>query len=294
MKEMIKPIKILLTGADGQLGKSIQKRLPMDAGMELIATDVDQLDITNPAQIKLFFEQVKPDFCINAAAYTAVDAAESNPDLAFSINADATEYLAKACQSFRSVLIHISSDYVYHSWPKAFLTEKAPVNPRGIYAVSKLRGEKNILKQGTNHFIIRTSWLYSEFGNNFVHTMLNLAAKGVALKLIDDQIGSPSYASDLADAIFVIIRQSFSNNELKYGTYNFSNLGVCSWYDFAGEIFKYKKIELSIEPIPSEQYPTAAVRPLNSKLSKKKIRSQFGLDIPHWQTSLHNCLDLIK
>ena len=279
-------MKILITGANGQLGTSIQSLSLWYPEFEFIFTDVEQLDITKLEQVKEFFGLHKPDYCVNAAAYTQVDKAEEDIDLNNLINITGSKNLAIASRQQNSKLIHISSDYVYNNDSKDIMDEDSPTLPKGVYAESKQKGEIEVQNETGQYYIIRTSWLYSEYGNNFVKTMLRLGNKLESIQVVDDQIGSPTYATDLAEAILQIITL---NND-KYGLYNYSNDGFISWYDFAVEIFKKRNINCKVIPIPSADYPTKAPRPLNSRMSKEKISSVFGIKIPGWKSSLEDCL----
>ena len=279
-------MKILITGANGQLGTSIQSLSLWYSEFEFIFTDVEQLDITKLEQVKEFFGLHKPDYCVNAAAYTQVDKAEEDIDLNNLINITGPKNLAIASRQQNSKLIHISSDYVYNNDSKDIMDEDSPTLPKGVYAESKQKGEIEVQNETGQYYIIRTSWLYSEYGNNFVKTMLRLGNKLESIQVVDDQIGSPTYATDLAEAILQIITL---NND-KYGLYNYSNDGFISWYDFAVEIFKKRNINCKVIPIASADYPTKAPRPLNSRMSKEKISSVFGIKIPGWKSSLEDCL----
>ncbi len=283
-------MKVLVTGSNGQLGKSIQKIAISYPKLQFTFTDVEDLDITNYKQVLDYFHHLKPDYCINAAAYTQVDKAETEVELNKLINITGPSNLAKASKAVNTKLIHISSDYVYNNNSEEIMTEESPTNPKGQYAVSKLKGEIEIKITMDAYFIIRTSWLYSEFGNNFVKTMLRLGKERKSLNVVNDQIGSPTYATDLADTILHIV----INNNNKFGTYNYSNEGFTSWYNFTKKIFSKNNIDCEATPIPSTEYPTIAPRPLNSRMSKEKIIFNFELKIPLWSKSLDKCLRNIK
>ncbi len=282
-------MKILITGANGQLGKSIQLLSSLYSKFDFIFTDVEQLDITKLEEVNDFFNLHKPDFCINAAAYTQVDKAEDEVELNNLINITGPKNLAIASHQHHSKLIHISSEYVYNNDSKDIMNEDSPTSPKGVYAQSKLKGEIEVQNETGQYYIIRTSWLYSEFGNNFVKTMLRLGNQLNSIRVVDDQIGSPTYATDLAEAILQIITL---NND-KFGLYNYSNEGFISWYDFSVEIFKNRNINCKIIPIPSVDYPTKAPRPFNSRMSKEKISNNLGIEIPKWKSSLEDCLKKI-
>lgn len=276
--------KILVTGGDGQLGRSLKQRLkekPL-ANYSFIFTDVQELDILDDIFVKTYFFSNKFDYVINCAAYTAVDKAETDIEMAEKLNADAVKFLAKASASQKATFIHISTDYVFSGEESTPRKEDDPVAPLGIYGKTKLNGE--ILAQYYNPktYIIRTAWLYSPFGNNFVKTMLKLFKEKEEINVINDQIGSPTNAFDLADAILTIIQNDIG----AYGIYNFSNEGECSWYQFSEEIRKLSKSKIKIIPIPTSEFPTPAKRPQYSLLDKTKIKNTFGISISEWKDSL--------
>lgn len=276
--------KILVTGGDGQLGRSLKQRLkekPL-ANYSFIFTDVQELDILDEIFVKTYFFSNKFDYVINCAAYTAVDKAETDIEMAEKLNADAVKFLAKASASQKATFIHISTDYVFSGEESTPRKEDDPVAPLGIYGKTKLNGE--ILAQYYNPktYIIRTAWLYSPFGNNFVKTMLKLFKEKEEINVINDQIGSPTNAFDLADAILTIIQNDIG----AYGIYNFSNEGECSWYQFSEEIRKLSKSKIKIIPIPTSEFPTPAKRPQYSLLDKTKIKNTFGISISEWKDSL--------
>lgn len=276
--------KILVTGGDGQLGRSLKQRLkekPL-ANYSFTFTDVQELDILDEIFVKTYFFSNKFDYVINCAAYTAVDKAETDIEMAEKLNADAVKFLAKASASQKATFIHISTDYVFSGEESTPRKEDDPVAPLGIYGKTKLNGE--ILAQYYNPktYIIRTAWLYSPFGNNFVKTMLKLFKEKEEINVINDQIGSPTNAFDLADAILTIIQNDIG----AYGIYNFSNEGECSWYQFSEEIRKLSKSKIKIIPIPTSEFPTPAKRPQYSLLDKTKIKNTFGISISEWKDSL--------
>lgn len=281
--------KILVTGGDGQLGRSIKQRLkekPL-VNYSFTFTDVQELDILDEIFVKTYFFSNKFDYVINCAAYTAVDKAETDIEMAEKLNADAVKFLAKASASQKATFIHISTDYVFSGEESTPRKEDDPVAPSGIYGKTKLNGE--ILAQYYNPktYIIRTAWLYSPFGNNFVKTMLKLFKEKEEINVINDQIGSPTNAFDLADAILTIIQNDIG----AYGIYNFSNEGECSWYQFSEEIRKLSKSKIKINPIPTSEFPTPAKRPQYSLLDKTKIKNTFGISIPEWKDSLKEMLN---
>lgn len=279
---------VLVTGASGQLGQSIQFIASQYPEMQFIFASSTDLDITNSERVNTYFSQSKIDFCVNTAAYTAVDKAETDIEKAKLVNIEGPKNLAIACQKNNVTLIHISTDFVFDGEGKIPYLEKDKTNPIGVYGQTKLDGEREVIAHCTKHFIIRTSWVYSQFGNNFMKTMLRLAQDRTELNVVSDQIGTPTNALDLADAILTIIQNCHSEQreESFHGVYNFSNEGICSWYDFAVEIFKQNHITIQINPIPTEVYPTPAKRPKFSVLDKSKIKSTFGIKIKNWQDAL--------
>lgn len=292
-------IKILVTGANGQVGQELQvlAQNPAYKAYDFTFANREILPLDNLEKIASFFKDNKFNFCINAAAYTAVDKAESDSDLAYLINSTAVGILAKACHEHGVKLVHISSDYVYHNNENMPMLESAPIEAKGVYAKSKAAGEKEAL-QYKNVIVIRTSWVYSSFGNNFVKTMLRLGKERPNLNVVFDQIGTPTYAADLAKAMLEIIHQWHNNlaaaNAFEQQIYNYSNEGVLSWYDFALSIFELENIPCKVQAIRSAQYPVPAPRPSFSVMDKNKIKTTFALEIPYWKTSLKTCLDLLK
>ena len=292
---------VLVTGGNGQLGQALQSVAGNYPSIDFVFCNSSQLDITNLEQCKSVFNQFKPNFCINAAAYTAVDKAESEKEKAFNINVNGAENLAKVCKDFETTLLHVSTDFVFSGDFSTLLemtkgyTETDKPNPTGVYGLTKLQGEQAIQATWEKHFIIRTSWVYSEFANNFMKTMLRLASERDSLSVVSDQIGTPTYAVDLANALLKIITACHAEPvEASYfGIYNFSNEGQCSWYEFAKEIFAQKGIKINLNPIPTSAYPTPAKRPGYSVLDKTKIKTIFGLTINNWEDSLSICLSKI-
>lgn len=287
---------VLVTGASGQLGQSIQFIASQFPEMQFVFASSSDLDITNQETVNTFFSQNKIHFCINAAAYTAVDKAESDVEKAHLVNVEGPKNLALACQKNDVTLIHISTDFVFDGTSMVPYSESDKTNPIGIYGQTKLDGEKEVIKNCDKYFIIRTSWVYSQFANNFMKTMLRLAQDRTELNVVADQIGTPTNAVDLAQTILKIIERSLkleaertSNIQhptSNYGIYNFSNEGVCSWYDFAKEIFRVNNVAIQVNPIPTEAYPTPAKRPKYSVLDKSKIKTIFGIEIKTWQEAL--------
>jgi dTDP-4-dehydrorhamnose reductase len=281
---------VLITGARGQLGQSLQYIAPNYPEINFVFCDSKDLDITNLENVKLAFNQFKPDFCINTAAYTAVDKAESEPEKAHLINVTGPKNLANACKEFNAPLIHISTDFVFDGTSQKPYNEEDKPNPMGVYGQTKLDGEKAIQAILDNHIIIRTSWVYSQFGNNFMKTMLRLGNEKDSLSVVNDQIGTPTNAVDLAETVIKIIICSGLSvpHSGARGLFNFSNEGQCSWYDFAKKIFEINNIKIDLKPIETSSYPTPAQRPAYSVLDKSKIRNTFGIEIKNWRESLEN------
>ena len=281
--------RILVTGANGQLGSEMRK-LGAVSPNEYIFTDVQELDITNKQAVMSFVEQNGVNIIVNCAAYTNVDKAEDDEATAELINATAVGNLAEAAKAVDGTLFHISTDYVFGADGNTPRSEDMPTNPLGVYGRTKLNGEQAIAEVGAKAIIIRTAWLYSEFGNNFLKTMLRLTAEKESLNVVFDQVGTPTYAGDLALVIFSIIEGNlYAGNE---GVYHFSNEGVCSWYDFANEIaIAAGNINCNIQPCHSSEFPSKVMRPPYSVLDKTKIKQTFGVDIPHWRDSMLYCLE---
>lgn len=282
--------RILVTGASGQLARCIKDISEEYKDFDFdFATSAD-LDITSKEQVDLIFQNKKYDFCINCAAYTAVDKAEEEQEKAKKVNIDGAQNLAEACKNYNSVLVHISTDFVFDGTKNAPYSEDDSTNPVSVYGTTKLEGEKAIEQVLKSYFIIRTSWLYSEYGNNFMKTMLRLGQEREELSVVDDQEGTPTYAKDLASFIHSII----SENSNKYGLYHYSNQGKTTWYGFAKAIFNFEKIKVNLSPIPTSQYPTPAKRPHYSVLSKQKVHENFKIQIPQWEESLKLALKALK
>lgn len=280
-------MNFLITGAKGQLGSKIKDYKGDFSEHQFFFTDVDTLDITDERAVDDFIRENKIAVLINCAAYTAVDKAESETDLAQKLNAEAPGLLARACKQNGTALIHVSTDYVFSG--KTFIPyrEEMTTDPQSAYGNTKLNGENAVEESGVEGAIVRTSWLYSEYGNNFVKTMLRLGAEREQLSVVFDQSGSPTYAGDLALALVKLALQEFNGLEV----YHYSNEGVCSWYDFAVEIMKHKSLSCIIKPIETKDYPTPAARPPYSVFNKAKIKNKLGVGIPHWRDSLTSCLD---
>ena len=281
-------MNILITGANGQLGNEMRCKSATSAD-HYIFTDVAELDITSASAVEELIANEKIEVVVNCAAYTAVDNAEEDEATARLINTTAVENLARACAHNNATLIHISTDYVFGGDGHLPYTEEDATAPLGVYGRTKLEGERAIVATGCNHIIIRTAWLYSEFGRNFCKTMRSLTASKPSLKVVFDQVGSPTYAADLAEAIVHIIE---SRQTAKSGIYHYTNEGVCSWYDFAVEIARQSgNTACHISPCHSDEFPTKASRPHYSVLDKTKIKTTFGIEIPHWQESLTKCIE---
>ncbi len=278
---------ILVTGGNGQLGSAL--RLASGEGFHrYIFTDIEELDITSAKAINEFLSKEKIDIVVNCAAYTAVDLAEEQEDTTDKINHKAVALLAEACAQHNSTLIHISTDYIFSGESRRAYTEEDTPAPLNAYGRTKLAGEIAVAKSGCKSIILRTSWLYSEFGKNFVKTMRNLTATQKEIKVVSDQFGTPTYAGDLAEAIVQIIEGKKYN---RYGVYNYSNLGECSWYDFAVEIARQSgNNNCKITPCTTADYPTKAMRPRYSVLDKSKFVATFDIEIPEWQESLAECI----
>ena len=273
---------VLVTGAGGQLGRCLKKVSVNFPHISFLFKDYSELDVTNQNSIDEVFNNNSIDYCINCAAYTAVDLAENESNKVFLLNSEAVKYLSKACKEKKVVLIHISTDFVFDGTKTTPYIESDATNPINVYGASKLAGEEQIKSILKRYFIIRTSWLYSEYGSNFLKTMVHLGSEKKQLQIVRDQIGSPTYAMDLANVILHIIE---SKNQ-DFGTYHYSNQGKISWYDFAKEIFKLTHSVVKVKAISTSDYPTAAKRPKYSVLSSDKIKEVFRIPIIDWKESL--------
>jgi dTDP-4-dehydrorhamnose reductase len=278
---------VLVTGANGQLGQSLQFIAQNYPEINFVFCSSSELDISNKENCEQVFLKHKPQYGINAAAYTAVDKAESEPEKAYLNNAIGAKNIAEVCKKHNTVLIHVSTDFVFDGNKTTPYTEEDVPNPTGVYGQSKLEGEFEIKKTWEKHFIVRTSWVYSKFGNNFMKTMLRLASERDSISVVNDQIGTPTNAIDLAETLIKMIKV---NNQLPrmdlYGIYNYSNEGQCSWFEFAQEIFKINKDTINLLPITTSDYPTPAKRPKYSVLDKTKIKLIFKIEIKSWNQSL--------
>jgi dTDP-4-dehydrorhamnose reductase len=281
---------IVVFGASGQLGHCLKKVAEEKGTADIHFLPEDEANILNVEAIKAVFEKYKPTYAINCAAYTAVDKAEDDVDLARSINKTGAENLANACKAAGTVLVHVSTDFVFEGNSVNPLVEDDIAEPISVYGVTKLEGEQDIIRILDEHFILRTSWLYSEFGNNFVKTMLKLGAERDLLKIIADQVGTPTYGIDLAASILDII----ASGKTTYGIYHYSNEGVASWYDFTKAIFDVSKTNTKVLPIRTSEYPTRATRPAYSVMDKSKIKRTFDIEIPYWRDSLAVCIQRLK
>lgn len=286
--------KVLVTGCKGQLGRDLQNTVNSYTDIQPLYTDIDNLDLIQVDDVQCYIKKYQPDFIINCAAYTAVDKAEEEEEQAILLNTKIVENLTAAAQQVKALLIHISTDYVFDGKKQSPYLETDPVNPQSVYGRSKLMGEKVALAY--NHsMVIRTSWLYTAVGNNFVNTMLRLGAERSELNVVSDQYGTPTYAADLAEAIWTIISK-IDKKEKTFipGIYHFSNEGACSWFDFAQRIMALGQRSCIVHPIHTNQYPTKAVRPAYSVLNKEKIKTTYGLHIPMWDDALVNCFQKIN
>jgi dTDP-4-dehydrorhamnose reductase len=281
-------MKILITGSRGQLGNEFSVLAPAYPDFSFIFTDIAELDITSEPDIDLLVKQEKPSVIINCAAYTAVDKAEQEDNLAFLINATAVGNLARVASKYNALLVHISTDYVFDGKGFKPYVEDAPTNPVSLYAKSKHAGEQQVQSYANRAIILRTSWLYSEFGNNFVKTMMKYGRERGQLNVVFDQTGTPTYARDLAETILEIIQKQPVPEGVE--VFHYSNEGVASWYDFAKEIIEISKISCKINPIETKDYPLPAVRPFYSVFNKAKIKHRFKIEIPYWKDSLRECL----
>ncbi len=286
---MNNPKNILVTGAKGQLGREIQY-LSQSQDLSFEFTDIEELDITSWDEIEAFFSSKRFDIIINCAAYTAVDKAEDEKERAELINHKGAENLAVISSQIRAKLIHISTDFVFDGNSSIPYKEEDTPHPVSVYGRTKWEGEKAVLTKGKEVMILRTSWLYSSYGNNFVKTMLKLAQEKDSLNVVFDQIGTPTYARDLAGAILKVLNAK----NFMPGIYHYSNEGVASWYDLARTIVDIAGIECRINPIETREYPTPARRPAYSVLNKAKIKKAYDLEIPYWRDSLKSCLHLLK
>ncbi len=283
--------KIVVVGANGQLGNCFQKLAPdFETQFSFIFSDSEKLNITDADAVADFFQEEKPQFCINASAYTAVDKAESEPQAAFAVNADGVANLAENCAKIGTVLIHISTDYVFNGETEISYSEDNFTDPQGVYGQSKLRGEELALELNPKTIIIRTSWLYSEFGKNFVKTMLHLFSEKEQLGIVADQFGQPTNANDLAEAVMQII----STNPKTFGIFHFSNYPETSWFGFASKIAELSGSGVRLNAISTAEFPTPAKRPKRSTMALDKIEQRYHIEAKHWENSLEECINILK
>ncbi len=280
-------MKILVTGVKGQLGYDVVKLLDHQS-IECIGVDIDDFDLTSKEEVQSYIKKYSPTAVIHCAAYTAVDKAEDHKEICHSVNVLGTSYIAEACSKIHARLMYFSTDYVFDGNGDApFETDDIP-NPINYYGYTKYLGEKEVTKALENYFIIRISWVFGKNGNNFINTMLKLSKERDSLNIINDQIGSPTYTSDLAKLVVDMIQTE------KYGIYHATNEGFCSWYEFCREIFKKSNINMKVNPISTAEYVTKAKRPLNSRLSKKSLIDNGFICLPPWQDALERYLSEIK
>lgn len=282
-------MNILVTGANGQLGNSVRKIASNYTQHHFLYTDMPEVDITDLQLLEDLVKKENIGAIINCAAFTAVDKAESCEELAAKINVDGPKNLALAAKSVGAKLVHISTDYVFDGKSCLPLKETDPTQPIGVYGKTKRQGEIEVEKTGCDAIVIRTAWLYSEYGNNFVKTMLRLGKERESLNVVYDQVGTPTYATDLAYAIMVLLEKGFKG----FNTYHFSNEGVISWFDFTKAIFEIAGLKTKVNAIESFEYPTAAERPAYSVLNKRKIKAE-GVNVPYWKDSLVQCIKLLE
>lgn len=285
-------MRVLITGAKGQVGHCLTKQLKNK--VELLAVGSNELDITNSDAVFNLVDEFKPDFIINAAAFTAVDKAEECVDLAYAVNCDGPKNLAKAADNVGGTVLHISTDYVFPGDKQGVYSEEDEIGPLGVYGKSKLAGELALAEANERHIILRTAWVFGEHGNNFVKTMLRLRKDRKALSIVGDQYGGPTYAGDIASALIVIMNKLYVNNDSSlYGIYHFSGTPHVSWYEFAKKIFQQAEAKQllnapTLTSITTDMYPTPAVRPENSKLNCDKIQHNFSIAPSNWQEALEN------
>ncbi len=280
---------VLVTGSKGQLGNEVQVLAYSYPQFEFIFTDVEELDICNREAVENYFAERKIDVLLNCAAYTAVDKAEEDVELCYRINEKAVGILGEVAAQYGTKMVHVSTDYVFDGTNYLPYTEDRPVCPATVYGKSKLAGEQLLMDVCPAAVIVRTSWLYSSFGNNFVKTMIKLGRERDSLNVIFDQVGTPTYAADLADALLQIV----SADKFIPGVYHYSNEGVCSWYDFTIAIHQIAGINCRVLPIESKDYPAKTPRPHYSVLNKKKIKSNYNIQIPHWEDGLRRCMAIL-
>jgi dTDP-4-dehydrorhamnose reductase len=286
--------KILVTGANGQLGNEIRLLAEQYTEFDFDFTDINELDLCHPEAVLDYCEKLQPAYIINCAAYTAVDKAEDDVELCYKVNRDAVENLAKAATAVGARILHVSTDYVFDGSNTTPYMESDPVCPASVYGKSKLEGENVLRQYCPDSVIVRTAWLYSTFGNNFVKTMLRLGKEKETISVVTDQIGSPTYAGDLALALMKIVSDS-ECGRFQPGIYHYSNEGVCSWFEFTLKIHELASITTcKVLPVLAKDYPSKVNRPAYSVLSKLKIKTNYGLSIPNWETSLAACISKLS
>ncbi|MHA2714060.1 dTDP-4-dehydrorhamnose reductase [Vibrio owensii] len=292
-------MRVLIPGANGQVGRCLVKELSNRSDVELVALDKSELDISNQLEVENLVHDFRPNFIINAAAYTAVDKAESEANTAYGINEKGPKYLAQAAKDVDAVILHISTDYVFEGNKVGSYVEDDPTNPQGVYGSSKLAGEIAVSETTEKHIILRTAWVFGEYGNNFVKTMLELAKDRDALSIVGDQLGGPTYAGDIANTLIKMMDSVASGEHVEYGTYHYSGMPYVSWFQFADCIFT-NAVEQGIltnspklTSITTEQYPTPAKRPANSKLELMKIKANFNIEASDWKKAISD-LSLYK
>jgi dTDP-4-dehydrorhamnose reductase len=291
---MSQPV-VLVTGANGQVGQELRVLAALYPTFEFVFTSHDTMPVNDEAAVQKVFAAHKPGYCINCAAYTAVDKAESEQEIAYQVNAEGTRILAAACKANKTRFIHISTDYVFNGQSPAPYTEDAATDPVNTYGATKLKGEQLCLQYNPEAIIIRTAWVYSSFGKNFVKTMMKLMQDRPAINVVSDQVGAPTYAADLAKCMMYIVAGDYAKTiNWVAGIYHYSNQGRISWHEFAVAIKELTGSACAVNPIPSEQYPTPAKRPAFSLLDTNKIRKTFHCTIPDWKESLQECIKLLS
>ena len=284
-------MNILITGCNGQLGNEFQKVAKSEIEFKWFFTDIDTLEICDASAVYNYFKENQIDICINCAAYTAVDKAEDEEDKAIAINSEAVKILAETCKSLNVLLIHVSTDYVFDGTSERPYRENDRINPNNIYGKTKAEGEQNIIKSGCYYIIVRTSWLYSSHGNNFVKTMLRLGSEREYVNVVNDQNGNPTWAYDLANAIMILIQRADTHTQ---EIFHYSNEGITPWSNFAEAILGIGRKKCTVNPIPTKEYPCKAKRPHFSALDKTKIKEFTGIKVPFWKDSLIKCIEEIN
>ncbi|AEW01262.1 dTDP-4-dehydrorhamnose reductase [Niastella koreensis] len=291
---MSQPV-ILVTGANGQVGQELRVLSASYPAFTFVFTDADSMPVNKEEVVQQMFAAHRPAYCINCAAYTAVDKAETEQELAFAVNAEGVRILAAACKNYNTRFIHISTDYVFNGQSPTPYKEDAPTGPENVYGVTKLKGEQLCREVNPESVIIRTAWVYSSFGKNFVKTMMKLMQERPAISVVNDQVGAPTYAADLAACMMQIVANTNTSAANWHpGMYHYSNQGRISWFDFAVGIKELTGSTCTVNPIPSKQFPTPAKRPSFSLLDTSKIRQTFNIAIPEWKESLKKCVALLK